>query len=127
MVLGRLVLGRQLHAGGIGIGHAGVGQQLHSFGLCGLDDRAVLLYPLAHLAAGDQQYALGSPERCGHGVGVRIVNGADLDALAGEVRQLVDGPSGCHDVAGGNATLQQGLDDVAAKVSGGSCDDDAHG
>ena len=125
--LGGLVLGGQLHAGGVRVRDAGVGEQFHAFVLGGLDHGPVLRHALADGAGGNQQDPVRARERPGDRFGVVVVHGFDLDPAAGEVSQFLGGASDGDDLVGGYAALQERGDDVAAQLAGGSGDDDAHG
>ena len=83
--------------------------------------------PLAYLTAGNQQHLLGARKRLAQGPGVVIVEPADLDAALGEIGDLGQIAAARDDLPGGNIAAEEGFDDEAAELAGGSGDDDGHG
>jgi len=88
----------------------------------------VLLGPLlAGAHAGDQQELLGALERGDQAVLVGVVAADDLDAAVGEVGELGRVAHDGADAGGGEAAVEQVLEDEAAEVSAGRGDDDHEG
>jgi hypothetical protein len=83
----------------------------------------VLGQALADLARRNQQDFLCALKRCIEGGGIGIVRPADLHAQRGEIGGLLRIAHGGDDPAGRDFG-QQGLDDEAAELAGGSGDDD---
>ena len=83
--------------------------------------------PLADLAAGDQEHPVGPLERGAQARRVGVVGdgGAHAEGV-GQLGEALGVAAGGDDLVGGGAPLQEGLDDEAAEVAGGSGDDDGH-
>ena len=105
---------------------AGVGQEAHTGGLCGVDDGLVLGDALADSVSGDQQETVDTGEGVGEGVSLVVVEGADLDALLSQVSGLLRVAGEGDEVAGVGAG-EQCLGDVCTELSGGSGECDGHG
>jgi len=90
----------------------------------GVDGVAVLSDPLPDLAGGNQQDPGGAVERFVEARRVVVVIAADVNAAVGQVLDLGGVPSRRGDLPGGDALLEQALDDEPAELAGGTGDDD---
>src|SRR5690606_19542058 len=76
--------------------------------------------------SGDQEHGVGALEGLPERDRVIEVGAADVHAAFGEVGEFSGVPAGGGDVPGRVPPLQEGLDDEAAQVAGGTGDDDGH-
>ena len=115
------MFGGKAHTGGVCGEDGGVGDEGHTCRFSGFDDVGVLSNSLPHLGSGHEQELVDAVECDLQSVAIAVLGDAHLDAARCQHLRLGGISHDCHDLTGGDAALDEPVDDESAEMPCCTC------